>query len=340
MSCNTFIPIMDLVREVEALLAANYIDKDDPRITGGVFTNPTIKEGFLLDVQAREEFCRLVQECGLDAPFGKMWLSRPLYPDQMFVSYEDSGEPQTKWKTIQAVLESAGVLGPAATSLSSRLAAEIDRATTTENEIISRAGVADVNIAANKTSIATNATAISTERSRAVAAEGVLTSAVDALELKDLSLQSQVNSIGGGKKAYTTYELMVADKDNIGANSSIDVTNDTDPLKNGTYSYDGAVFTKSIYDVETIVRTKVLNTFKTKSLMDASALPDGADAQVTNDTVNNGLYVKTAGAWVKGAYDPLTQAKAYADTAKQEAITTATSLVEAAKNIDLLAVYN
>lgn len=224
MSCNTFIPIMDLVREVEALLAANYIDKDDPRITGGVFTNPTIKEGFLLDVQAREEFCRLVQECGLDAPFGKMWLSRPLYPDSMFVSYEDSGEPQTKWKTIQAVLESAGVLGPAATSLSSRLAAEIDRATTAENDIISWA-------------------------------EGALTTAVDALELTDLSLQSQVNSIGGGKFAYTTYEKMEAaaalpDEDplKLPANSSVDVTNDTDPSKNGTYSYDGAVFAKSPYD--------------------------------------------------------------------------------------------
>lgn len=254
MSCNTFIPIMDLVREVEALLAANYIDKDDPRITGGVFTNPTIKEGFLLDVQAREEFCRLVQECGLDAPFGKMWLSRPLYPDQMFVSYEDSGEPQTKWKTIQAVLESAGVFGPAATSLSSRLAAEIDRATAAESGIISRAEAADASIAANKTSIATNTSAISAENNRATAAEGVLTTEVAALKLTDASLQAQVNSIGGGKKAYTTYALMDADRENIAANSSIDVVNDPDPLKNGTYGYDGAEFTKSIYDPLTLAK--------------------------------------------------------------------------------------
>lgn len=146
--------------------------------------------------------------------------------------------------------------------------------------------------------------------------------AIDAAILGDYKtqLEQQIASVAGGKKAYTTYALMVADKNNIAANSSIDVTNDTDPLKNGTYSYDGAVFAKSIYDVETIVRTKVLNTFKTKSLMDASALPDGADAQVTDDTVNNGLYVKTAGAWVKSAYDPVEQAKLYTDTAKQAAI--------------------
>lgn len=99
MSCNTFIPIMDLVREVEALLAANYIDKDDPRITGGVFTNPTIREGFLLDVDARAEFCRLVQECGIDAPFGKMWLSRPLQPGNTLVSYEEEGEVRVRWVT-------------------------------------------------------------------------------------------------------------------------------------------------------------------------------------------------------------------------------------------------
>lgn len=45
--------------------------------------------------------------------------------------------------------------------------------------------------------------------------------------------------------------------------------------------------------------------FKTKSLMTASALVDGDYAQVTDDTVNNGLYVKTAGAWVKSDYDPV-----------------------------------
>lgn len=55
--------------------------------------------------------------------------------------------------------------------------------------------------------------------------------------------------------------------------------------------------------------------FATKALMTASALVDGDYAQVTDDTVNNGLYVKTAGAWVKSGYDPLTQAKSYTDTA-------------------------
>lgn len=53
--------------------------------------------------------------------------------------------------------------------------------------------------------------------------------------------------------------------------------------------------------------------FTTKALMTASELVDGDYAQVTDDTVNNGLYVKTAGAWVKSEYDPVGQAKAYVD---------------------------
>lgn len=56
--------------------------------------------------------------------------------------------------------------------------------------------------------------------------------------------------------------------------------------------------------------------FATKALMIASALVNGKYAQVTDDTVNNGLYLKTAGAWVKSAYDPTLQAKEYTDELK------------------------
>ncbi|QOD13538.1 hypothetical protein IEE84_04460 [Psychrobacter sp. 28M-43] len=55
--------------------------------------------------------------------------------------------------------------------------------------------------------------------------------------------------------------------------------------------------------------------FATKAMMTASTLANGSYAQVTDDTTNNGLYLKAAGAWVKSAYDPLTQANTYTDTA-------------------------
>lgn len=58
--------------------------------------------------------------------------------------------------------------------------------------------------------------------------------------------------------------------------------------------------------------------FATKAEMEASELVDGDYAQVTDDTVNNGLYVKTAGAWVKSAYDPTHTSKLYTDSAVLE----------------------
>lgn len=114
--------------------------------------------------------------------------------------------------------------------------------------------------------------------------------------------------------------------------------------------------------------------FATKALMTASALADGKYAMVTNDTVNNGLYVKTTGAWINSGYDPLTQAKTYTESAKSSAISTAAvdatekanaakteaivaaaldattkadaaksaalNYIESLKNIDLLTIYN
>lgn len=54
---------------------------------------------------------------------------------------------------------------------------------------------------------------------------------------------------------------------------------------------------------------------KAKMITDGASLPDDSYAMVTNekgvDAINNGLYVKTAGAWVKSGYDPVDLAKVY-----------------------------
>lgn len=53
--------------------------------------------------------------------------------------------------------------------------------------------------------------------------------------------------------------------------------------------------------------------FETKAEMqtDGASLADGQLAMVHNETANNGLYVKTAGAWVKSDYDPVRKSKDY-----------------------------
>lgn len=66
--------------------------------------------------------------------------------------------------------------------------------------------------------------------------------------------------------------------------------------------------------------------------VDGASLIDGQLAMVHDDIVNNGLYVKRAGVWVKSAYDPLTQSKTYTDTAKTAAISTAATDATAKAN--------
>lgn len=97
MSCNNIIPLQTVADQVATILAANYVDKDDPRITNGVFTSPSIRGEFLLDAAAKDVFCNLVQNCVTAAPFGKTWLDRPVYPDAVLVSYEEAGQTKYKW---------------------------------------------------------------------------------------------------------------------------------------------------------------------------------------------------------------------------------------------------
>lgn len=73
--------------------------------------------------------------------------------------------------------------------------------------------------------------------------------------------------------------------------------------------------------------------FKTKALMTASTLANDSYAMVTDGGADNGLYVKTAGSWVKSDYDPVMQAEADATTkandAKTQAVAIATDLAAA-----------
>lgn len=64
----------------------------------------------------------------------------------------------------------------------------------------------------------------------------------------EVDIQAQVNANGIGNRAYKTYALMDADKLNIPAKSKVTVTNDTTESNNGDWQFDGAAFTKSVYD--------------------------------------------------------------------------------------------
>lgn len=67
-------------------------------------------------------------------------------------------------------------------------------------------------------------------------------------EEAEQNLLVQINAVGVGNKAYKTYADMDADKANIPAKSKVTVTNDATTSNNGDWQWDGAVFTKSVYD--------------------------------------------------------------------------------------------
>lgn len=100
MSCNDPIPMQTVAEQVATLLSTNFIERDDPRITNGVFTAPSIRGQFILDPTAKLTFCGLVQECGVIPPYGYVWLERPVYPNRVLISYEDAGETKHRWEPI------------------------------------------------------------------------------------------------------------------------------------------------------------------------------------------------------------------------------------------------
>lgn len=100
MSCNTKTSLAAVIDAVNAQLNNNYVDRDDPRIDQGVFTEPTIRGGLMLDEAAKLDFCGYVTECGQREPFGKHWVDRPLYPHNTLVSYDDGGEIKSRWQDI------------------------------------------------------------------------------------------------------------------------------------------------------------------------------------------------------------------------------------------------
>ncbi len=123
-----------------------------------------------------------------------------------------------------------------------------------------------------------------------------LTQTKSALEAKNAELQNQINANGGGKFAYVTYAEMeiaaalpVEDPDKLPAKSSIDIVNDPDANKNGTYAYDGATFTESLYDPLTLSKGYT-DTAKTAILSRAkSSLQYGISPETLGATNGTGL---------------------------------------------------
>ena len=98
------------------------------------------------------------------------------------------------------------------------------------------------------------------------------------------------------KKAYKTYAAMDADKVNIPANSSVDVTNDPDESKNGAYIYDGVAFTRSQYDSKVVTDKIIADTaIAVQDAINNTAIDGGvlADTFVTATAYHADTYART-----------------------------------------------
>lgn len=143
-----------------------------------------------------------------------------------------------------------------------------------------------------------NLNLINSEALRAYAAEQALTSEVREKNIQlntviageiyrattaETNLQTQVNAIGVGNKAYLTYAAMDADKASIPANSKVTVTSDSDISKRGDWQWNGAVFTQSPYDP--LTQAKADATIKANAAL-ASAKKYADDEKTSKKTVD------------------------------------------------------
>lgn len=96
------------------------------------------------------------------------------------------------------------------------------------------------------------------------------------------ALQGQIDSIGGGNIPYPTYTAMVEDKASITTKMVLEVMNDSDPLKNGRYSYDGVAFIPSSSDTKEVISKFISDA---KSRLDSALEGVAIDANLVTDAL-------------------------------------------------------
>ena len=108
------------------------------------------------------------------------------------------------------------------------------------------------------------------------------------LLLQEKASKDELGAVAGGHKGYTTLALAQTNQSNLPVNSIVEVTNDPDQTKNGTYQWDGTTLTRSLYDPLTQSKnyTNSYATVKSKTLSDAtnfdSIIEDGRHKVASN----------------------------------------------------------
>lgn len=99
----------------------------------------------------------------------------------------------------------------------------------------------------------------------------------------------------GGRKAFTTLALAQAGQSTLTANTVVDVTNDPDPAKNGTYQWNGTTLTKSAYDPLTQAKAY------TDSVDKKLRLDSGIAIDIESLVMHPAWPSTTSGLWLKSS---------------------------------------
>lgn len=104
MSCNIRIPIQQIIDDVAAALAGNYISVDNPFLNEAVLTDTTLRGDVTADTAARNALCAILQSCGVTAEELE-WLDRPTAAGQVAISADTGSGMSAAWTSLSQILE-------------------------------------------------------------------------------------------------------------------------------------------------------------------------------------------------------------------------------------------
>ena len=122
--------------------------------------------------------------------------------------------------------------------------------------------------------------------------DALATKAPQATTYTKVEVDTKFSAYVGGRKAYTTLALAQASQSTLTANTVVDVTNDPDPSKNGTYQWNGTTLTKSAYDPLTQAKDYTDDTVKKRTILSGSA--NSTELAIFTDKYGRRTWIEVA----------------------------------------------
>ncbi len=303
MNCNIKVPLQQIIDDVAEVLSADFIKKDAPVMNGAILNNATLRGNIVVDVDARESLCLILQDCGVSGAELE-WFSRPTAAGLLAISTNTTQGIGVSWLPKDIIKGDRGGPGP-----------------TGPEGGQGEQGVSVVNVSHNADNTLTFLMSNNTSYTSRILKGDQGIQGIQGISAYQVAVD---NGYIGNEDEWLTF---------IRADGSIQALQQF-MTNNATTDVDVPAYGE-IPSLQGYIRTMFGNGglpakgFETKAGMttEGTTIPDGGYALVTDDTINNGLYIKKAGAWVKSAYDTLNQAKEYTNEKVEIDVTNTSDIV-------------